>query len=285
MRLIKRFMSILFICVVALLVTALALLCYARFIEPRFLDIENVTIFSPHLHRDDKGLRIVQFSDLHVSDDDFSSKLTNLRDLVNSQDADILVFTGDLFDNYADYHGDINALIAVLSQMEARCGRYAILGNHDYEKNALNTCKAIWEEVGFTLLIGDTVTVPGTHVTVSGFDDLLYSRCTALKEEPTDGFRLFLCHEPDIAADINAARYDLMLSGHTHGGQVKLPFLGIVYLPHLGRIYAEGLYTPGNCDEGKLYVNRGIGMSLLPIRFRSVPEITVLTLTGEREES
>jgi len=280
MRLIKRFMSILFICVVALLVTALALLCYARFIEPRFLDIENVTIFSPRLHRDDEGLRIVQFSDLHVSDDDFSSKLTNLRDLINSQDADILVFTGDLFDNYADYHGDINALIAVLSQMEARCGRYAILGNHDYEKNALNTCKAIWEEVGFTLLIGDTVTVPGTHVTVSGFDDLLYGRCTALKEEPADGFRLFLCHEPDIAADINAARYDLMLSGHTHGGQVNVPFYKDRYLPDLGKKYIKGKYVLDNKEKTVVYVNNGLGTTKVGARFMAVPEVTYFFLCG-----
>jgi predicted MPP superfamily phosphohydrolase len=100
-----------------------------------------------------------------------------------------------------------------------------------------------------------------------------------LKRLPEDGAAILLAHEPDFA-DISArtGRFDLQISGHTHGGQIRLPMIGFPYLPRFGRKYPRGLYKVGNMLQ---YTNRGVGMVHLPVRFNSRPEITLFTLSSE----
>ncbi len=270
-----------FLSTLFLLVTAgMLVFLYARLVEPRLLDVVNVTISPDNLAQAGQGLRIVQFSDLHVSDDDHASKLSDLVREINAQEADIVVFTGDLFDNFRTYEGDTQKVIEALSAMKAAHGKFAVLGNHDYEKSAQSEVVRILTEGGFEVLRGERRVLSDIGITITGFDDALFGT----DPEKTDitgaeGVHLLLVHEPDVAGTLDAGLYDLMLSGHTHGGQVNLPFLESVYLPKLGRIYTRGLYHPGGEEaRGVLYVNRGIGESLLPLRLGSVPELTVFTL-------
>ena len=120
-------------------------------------------------------------------------------------------------------------------------------------------------------------------ITVTGFDDALYGTSVSRMDlAGAAGFHLVLAHEPDLVDMLDTSLFDLMLSGHTHGGQVDLPFVDAIYLPRMGRHYIRGLFRPGgDGSRAQLYVNRGIGESLLPVRFCALPEVTVLTLTKE----
>ncbi len=263
-----------------LVIAGLGAFLYARFIEPRMLIVENVTVASENVSDAADGLRIVQISDVHVSDDDHKTKLSDLAKMINAQEADILVFTGDLFDNFASYEGDTAEVMRAFAGMRAKYGKYAVLGNHDYERGARPSTVKILEEAGFRVLFGERVVPDELGITITGYDDALYGMPPGRVDlTGAEGFHLVLCHEPDVADKIDAGLYDLMLSGHTHGGQVNLPFVEALYLPKMGRSYIKGMYHPdGRSARGALYVNRGIGESLLPIRFGARPEVTVFTL-------
>jgi predicted MPP superfamily phosphohydrolase len=177
----------------------------------------------------------------------------------------------------------VEAVSAAFAQIKSKYGKYAVLGNHDYEVSALPAVREIWKNSGFTLLKDDEVNIPELGLNIVGLDDWLFGSCetTALDQSNADGFTLLLCHEPDIADRLDKDKFDLMLSGHTHGGQIKIPILGIIYTPALGRVYKEGRYELGGARDAALYVNRGTGQSLLPMRLMTVPEITVLTLKNK----
>ncbi|MCI6907582.1 MAG: metallophosphoesterase [Clostridiaceae bacterium] len=273
-------MSTLLTLLTVLVIVGLGAFLYARFVEPRILVVENVTIVSENVTDAAEGLRIVQISDVHISDDDHKSKLTDLQKLVNSQEADILVFTGDLFDNFATFEGDLAAAAEAFAGMQARVGKYAVLGNHDYEKGARPAAIRLLEDAGFRVLLGEREILPEQGITITGYDDALYgTHPKNVDLTDAEGFHLVLVHEPDVADMVDASLYDLMLSGHTHGGQVNIPFAEALYLPKMGKNYIKGLFHPGGEDaRGVLYVNRGIGESLLPVRFGALPEVTVIEL-------
>ena len=276
----RRAMSVLLTLLTVLTVAGLAVFLYARFLEPRLLVTETVTIVSPNVSEAAEGLRIVQFSDVHVNDDDHRSKLADLTAAVNAQEPDLLVFTGDLFDAFQNFEGDTQKVADALNAMKAKYGKYAVLGNHDYGKDAAEATVRLLQDAGFTVLRGERAVLKELGITITGFDDAIYARDPAeTKLDGAEGFHLVLAHEPDIAETLDASLYDLMLSGHTHGGQVNLPGVEAIYLPKLGQKYKHGLYRPGGAGtRGQLYVNRGIGESLMPVRLGSMPEVTALTL-------
>jgi len=265
------------------LFAGVALFVYARFVEPRLLVTTQVPISSARVSDTADGLKIVQFSDIHICGDDDPDKLARLVKTINAQSPDLVVFTGDLFDNFPAWEGSPATITEAFSQIKARHGKFAVLGNHDYEVTALPVVRQIWADSGFTLLQDDEINFPELGLTVVGLDDWIFGSCetTTLDQANAEGFTLLLCHEPDIADRLNTEKFDLMLSGHTHGGQIQLPLLGIVYTPPLGRVYEEGQYTLGGSRDAVLYVNRGTGQSLLPLRFMAVPEITVVTLKSQ----
>jgi len=160
-------------------------------------------------------------------------------------------------------------------------GVFAVLGNHDYWADREAVTEAI-TKAGITLLINDGVhpNKEEEELHIVGVDDALAGQANvheALRSVPAEGCAILLAHEPDFA-DIAAKdpRVALQLSGHSHGGQVRIPFRGPVLLPHLAHKYPQGLWQLENM---MLYVNRGIGMSYLPIRLNCRPEVTLLELT------
>jgi len=266
--------------VLLVLFAGLAVFVWARFIEPRLLVTTQVQVSSERVSEAADGLKIVQFSDIHVCDDDDAGKLERLVTTINAQSPDIVVFTGDLFDNFPAWEGKTDTIAEAFGQIKARHGKFAVLGNHDYEVTALPAVRQIWKDSGFSLLQDDEINFPELRLNIVGMDDWLFGSCetSCLDSANAEGFSLLLCHEPDIADRLDTGKFDLMLSGHTHGGQIQIPLIGIVYTPPLGRIYKEGLYELGGSRDARLYVNRGTGQSLLPLRFMAVPEVTVITL-------
>jgi hypothetical protein len=164
--------------------------------------------------------------------------------------------------------------------------RYAILGNHDHALSGTEVTRAL-RAGGITVLINSCLPIErkGDRIWLAGLDDPLCGRPDLNKTIPAsvreiEGQPLILmCHEPDYADELllhpAGKSIGLMLSGHTHGGQVRLPFVGALELPPKGRKYVQGLFQVGSMQ---LFVNRGIGTIGVPFRFACPPEITEITL-------
>ncbi|WP_243767442.1 metallophosphoesterase [Paenibacillus agricola] len=253
---------------------------YARYAEPGWLYTKEVVLRLKRLPVAFEGLRIVQFSDVHLGFYHTVEQLNQLIDHIQSLQPDLVCFTGDLFDNTVG--ADAVPAVEALSRLQAPLGKGAVLGNHDYYGKEPENIKRILVDSGFALLMNEAIPLKRGDSTIwlSGVDDMWDGKPDlpkALKSVPKDAFTLLLSHCPDFADIAVQHAVDLQLSGHSHGGQVRLPFYGHIYTPTYGSKYADGHYTLGG---GKLqvYTNRGIGVSVMPIRFWCRPELTVFTL-------
>ena len=231
------------------------------------------------------GFRIVQFSDIHLEEYTEEFFLRHVVHQVNALAADLLLVTGDFISR-----GPLSVDISIAAA--ARCAallstlacpeRYGVLGNHDVVIGS-RIVRDHMENNGLPLLVNQYVRVErgGAHLFLGGVDDISEGHpnlSLALPENP-DAPVLLMAHEPDYANHIvthdRGRNVDLILSGHTHGGQVRIPGFRPLALPPLGQLYPEGHYLLG---PTQLYVNRGIGTVGVPFRLNCPPEITVATL-------
>jgi predicted MPP superfamily phosphohydrolase len=256
---------------------------YASFIEPGWLDIEKLKLKLPHLPPTFNGFRIAQISDIHIGGWMNQERLSQVVDAVISQAPDLVVMTGDFVIGH-DWHGDVNINLAVLknelSRLTKRVLTLSVLGNHDYwldadiVRTALQSCGVI--EIGndvYTLERGSE------EFHIAGIDDVYVRRDdlgSVLEKLPEHGGSMLLVHEPDFAdRSAETGRFDLQVSGHSHGGQVILPAIGPPFLPKYAEKYPSGLYR---VREMYQYTNRGVGMTNPTVRFNCRPEITVFKL-------
>jgi hypothetical protein len=261
-------------------VTGLAL--YAGEISRHELSVEQHTIQLARLPDAFRGMRIVQISDFHYAEYTEAFFLHEMVARVNALRPDMVVLTGD-FISYSPLPRAFArrfapACAAILSGIECPL-RYASLGNHDYYIGPHYVAGPL-QEHGIPVLMNSAVALErdGQRVWLAGLGSVCEQKADpehaiprAVAQEPV----ILLAHEPDILPDIARYNVDLMLSGHTHGGQVRIPFMPLLDLPVYGRHYVEGLFRYG---PTQLYVNRGIGAVGVPFRFRCPPEITVITL-------
>ncbi|MEH7414248.1 metallophosphoesterase [Neobacillus drentensis] len=256
---------------------------YANKIEPSMLEINELVIKHPLIPKSFDGFRMIQFSDTHLG---FQYNLSQFRKLVNrinSLNPDIIFFTGDLMDEPNKYT-EISKLIPLLESLHAPFGKFCIYGNHDHGGYGSEIYRNIMESTNFKVLLNQTVTIKqkdGSSFCLIGIDDAMLGNPDlpfALKKIPYNHFNLLLSHAPDLAE--TAAQFPIhwQLSGHSHGGQVKLPILGALIKPPFAQRYPEGLYKIEGKYPLNLYVNRGIGTTRLPFRFMAQPELTILTL-------
>ena len=257
---------------------------YAYYIEPNWIEIRALELKLPHLATEFNGYKIVQLSDIHVDKQMKKQYLNHLFGLVNKQEPDLIALTGDYVTH--GYEKFIPNL-ATLTQLKPKDKTVAVLGNHDYSsKTHTQGIKQILQETNILNLDNTVYSLkrgnPMLHI--AGVDDVWKQKDRldlVLQQLPQAGAAILLAHEPDFA-DVSAAtgRFDLQLSGHSHGGQIRLPFLKPPILPILGSKYYKGLYKVGKMLQ---YTNRGIGFTHLHLRFNSRPEITVFTLVAESE--
>ena len=266
-------------------VAALGLLVYSSEYERRALVIEERTIALRGLADVFHGLRVAQISDVHNDEFTDPAYLKQVVATVNGLRPDLVVLTGDYI-SYKPFHTRqrlrfIDPCAAVLQTIACPL-RYAIMGNHDAAVNAAAVTDSLVGH-GIPVLANGYTAIErdGRRLWLGGVRDVTEDHPQLDTAVPRPGIRgsdpvILLSHEPDFADA--AARHggvDLVLSGHTHGGQVRLPFVGATVLPPLGKKYVEGLFQLGPM---KLYVNRGIGTVGMPIRFRCRPEISLHTL-------
>ncbi|WP_019152993.1 metallophosphoesterase [Robertmurraya massiliosenegalensis] len=258
---------------------------YAGKIEPNLLKINKYRIPHPDFPAGFKSLKIVQFSDTHLG---FQYTLQQLQELIveiNNQKPDILFFTGDLLDEPNKY-GEFERTISILKELEAPLGKYAVYGNHDHGGYGTDIYKNIMEESGFIVMLNESIKISNDEdaIYLLGIDDAMLGRPDireAISNVPDNAYKILLSHAPDLADSASNFNIQLQLSGHSHGGQIQIPFLGALVKPPYGEKYYEGFYTIGEPFPLTLYVNRGLGTTRLPFRFLSPPELTVFTLTRE----
>ena len=255
---------------------------YSFDLETSWIDVIKLNVSLHRLEPDFGGYRIVHITDLHLDDAIEPEYLARIVRLVNNQRPDLIAFTGDFVTMAPERFA--SDLVSVLSRLEARDGTVTVLGNHDHLAGSEVVSAAV-QEGGAINLCNEVHTLrrSGSCLHVCGVDDVWEGRPhlgRVLHRLPNRGAAILLVHEPDFA-DASAAsrRLDLQLSGHSHGGQVRLPLLGAPVLPRYAKKYPMGPYR---IRDMLLYTNRGLGM--LPPRFRFLcrPEITVLDLNPAR---
>jgi uncharacterized protein len=251
---------------------------YAHKIEPNWLDVTTTEIKLPNLERAFDGYRIVQITDLHAGDGIDRAQLEKVVELVNAQNPDLVVITGDLVSRLPRQH--VN-LLDTLTKLHPRDVTLSVLGNHDVFNDATPVRKAI-AKAGITLLENTVYTLHRDRSTlhIAGVGDVFFKLDDldrVLTQLPTTGAAIMLAHEPDFADEAAATgRFGLQLSGHSHGGQIRIPFYG-GYVPDFARKYPRGRYQVGNMIQ---YTSRGIGMIKIYARFNCRPEISVFNLVA-----
>lgn len=253
---------------------------YAREIEPSLLTITEESISSPQIPPVFSQFKIVQFSDTHLGFHYSLEQLNKLISKINALNPDLILFTGDLVDKPNHYHWD-DELIQLLQQLKATKGKFWIYGNHDHGGYGTDIVLETFEAAGFNLLKNSSVKIEidGSSFTLAGIDDVMLGSPDideALQDQSADDFTILLSHEPDLADTVKNYPVDIQLSGHSHGGQVRLPFVGDLYTPAYAEKYVQGKYSIS--DRLTLYVNSGIGTTRLPYRFLCKPELHVFTL-------
>lgn len=239
------------------------------------LVVRHVRFEFPGLPPGLDGFRILHLSDLHIDGQDAMAEL--LAERLDGVSADLCVLTGDYRFEIEGPCGDVYPRMrTILSAVRARHGVLAILGNHDEADMAAELA-----EMGARMLINDAVEIRDGLWAVGaddghcyGLDDL----SAPLECVPEGAFRLLLAHTPELYEEAAARGIDLYLCGHTHAGQLCLPFLGPVLLNAVcPRSYASGRWRHGGTQG---YTTAGIGCSLLPVRYNCPPEIAVIELAA-----
>jgi predicted MPP superfamily phosphohydrolase len=262
---------------------------YGSEVERHWIEVTHRDVLLPGLPQAFDGFRVAQLSDIHIDNYTEPFLLSDAVHHINSLNPDAVFLTGDFVTR-----SHLPAIIAIASVWQ--CGsllnqlecphRYAVLGNHDVLVNRAVIREALSENA-ITVLdnaylpierAGARFWLAGVDDPVEGLPDPESAIPPSIRNVPHEPIVL-LCHAPDYVDTLlrlpEGQAVSLMLSGHTHGGQVRMPFVGPLALPPLGRKYVEGWFRFGNL---KLYVNRGLGTVGIPVRFDCPPEITLFTL-------
>jgi uncharacterized protein len=230
------------------------------------------------------GFNLALLSDFHYDPYFSIHPIRAAVGMVNALRPDLVVLTGDFVS--VPFLGDhekaadaAEPCAQLLRELQAPHGLWAVMGNHDSFTDPDRVTSAL-RAVGIQVLVNQSVPIERNsgRFWLSGVDDVLGKTADldkTLHVVPTGEATVLLAHEPDYADRVMRHPVDLQLSGHSHGGQVRLPFLPPIYLPDLARKYVWGLYKIG---ELTLYTNAGIGTVQIPVRLNCPPEVTLITL-------
>jgi predicted MPP superfamily phosphohydrolase len=268
-----------FISILIFILFGVLVYLYAMFIGAKGFKIKEYKIESSTISSDYNGLKIAHISDIQygnrsVTKDD----LEKIVNKINSLKPDIIVLTGDLLDGNIDSN-KYSDLTKTLSKLNASTGKYAIDGNHDKAFKKWNT---LIEDCGFTNLNDsydvvydnsyDSIFIAGisnnTYTTknIKDKSEVIFDYLNSPDYKST--YSILLMHEPDYIDDIDYSKFNIVMAGHSHNGQVRIPFIGAVILPEGAKKYYKEHYLLKNTD---LYISSGIGTSNLPIRLFDKP--------------
>ena len=259
-------------------------LMYLRFVSTNGLKVKEYKIVNSNITENYHGLKIVHFSDVHYKSTINYKDLEEIVNRINYIKPDIVVFTGDLFDIHIDYsEKDIKDLTNLLSKIEVSYKKYAIDGNHDKEemwKSVINNSgfvdlKDNYELIYINnqkpiLLAGISSGTTDVEAKLLNVNKYLYS------DNANQIYSILLMHEPDNIK--YTSDFDLALAGHSHNGQVRLPYIGAVFTPNGSKKYYDEYYKVNKTD---LYISSGLGSSILNLRFFNKPSINLYRITNK----
>lgn len=253
-----------------------ALLAETAWYEPQALQVEKSAVPSS---LPGGRVRMVQVSDLHLSSfDDYFKKVASQ---VARLEPDLIVLTGD----YLEEERNIRGVLSFLKELHAPHGIYAVQGNWEYwSRLEGENLRRHFAGAGVKLLINERadLEIKGRALSIYGMDYPSVTDSLNRLQQDIDPrrFNLLLSHVPAFAHEQLSQHINLVLSGHTHGGQVRLPYLPPFYLPRYSGRFVAGYYQVSE-HQVPLYVSRGVGTSVLPLRFLCRPEIGLFELGGQ----
>ena len=251
------------------------------------LEINEYKIVSNSVPQNFDGFRIAQVSDLHNAE--FGEGNSKLLELLSRTDPDIIVLTGDLIDSRQT---DIEIALTFAREALKIAPVYYISGNHEARVSEYEGLKMGLAEAGVIVLENQKVEITreGESITLMGIDDpsfqesYLFGDAESVARQAiddlqneSDGYTILLSHRPELFELYVETGMDLVFSGHAHGGQFRLPFIGGLVAPNQGFFpkYDAGLFSEENTN---MIVSRGVGNSIVPLRFNNRPEIIVVML-------
>ena len=280
----KKKLLVILSTVLAVIILMISLVAWGN----KALELNEITIESEKLPEAFEGFRIAHVSDLH--NDEFGKDNIKLLKLIENADPDIIAVTGDIIDSYTT---DVEIALSFMEKAQQIAPCYYVNGNHEGRvPDDYQTLKEGLEACGVTVLENESLLLEKagecirlTGVSDPGFEtDYLYGDTEGVMRRhlteliaDNENFNLLLSHRPELLGVYADFDVDLVLSGHAHGGQFRLPFVGGLYAPNQGLMpeIDAGLYTE---DNTKLIVSRGIGNSLFPFRLNNRPEVILVTL-------
>ncbi|MGY5351471.1 metallophosphoesterase [Wenyingzhuangia sp. IMCC45533] len=255
---------------------------YSWKIEPFWLEFVKIKMPIQHLPESLIGKTVMQISDIHVGNKFDWKYIIESFEKARKLNPDIVVYTGD-FVSYEDYKQLEQLTTVMKNSVRGKIATLGVLGNHDYGKDWLendvaNSIVKILKSSGVKILRNEQINIKGLNII--GIDDYWgtnFNATEAMSDMNSHEANLALCHNPDVCdLDVWGDYNSWILSGHTHGGQVKPPFLNPPMLPVKNKRYAAGKYNLSN--NRTLYINRALG-HLWQVRFNVRPEITLFTLS------
>ena len=264
---------------ISVILIIIGIILYARFVGTMGFDTKEYTIYNNNLPNGFDGIKIVHFSDIHYNRAITSAKVNKIIEEINLINADIVVFTGDLIDkDMVITDSDYEYLSNAFSKIKAKYGKYAILGNHDYKE--IDNVIKVFDHSGFKYLENsydiiynkdnEKIFIGGIGNVSYGLNDIDKTMEYFNSNDDID-YRIMLVHEPDISDNvIDDYNISLILAGHSHNGQVRLPIIGSVYTPPHSRKYYDEHYIIDGTD---LYISSGIGVSTINYRLWNRPSI------------
>ncbi|MDD3241540.1 MAG: metallophosphoesterase [Bacilli bacterium] len=271
--------------ILVLLFTSLYL--YMRYISTSGLIVKEYKVTNKNLPIEFHGIKVIQFSDLHYGTTINKDEVNHLVKEINSYKPDIVVFTGDLIDSsYSTTTLDIKFLTTALGNIKTTIGKYSVRGNHDYNND---NYISILQGASFTLLDNsydliyynglDPILITGIGSKIQNDTDINKAFSYSLLENAnTNIYTIVLLHEPDLIDNVlKDYRVDLALSGHSHNGQVRLPFIGSIFKIEGSKKYYDEEYQIKNT---KLFISGGLGTSMYNIRFFNRPSFNLYRLTN-----
>lgn len=248
---------------------------YSYGIEPRWIEVVEQRIRLSRLPSGFEGIRVAVFGDLHGGFHMNEKDVSQVVSKINALKPDLMLFTGDLVDDRQDV---LLPILPYLQKLQAPLGKFAVLGNHDYQGDQI---APKLKHTGFHVLRNThhAINKGRDRLVVAGVEDMLMGKPDLYQaiKGIADTCTILLSHCPDFADNIVVNQVDLQISGHSHGGQIRFPLIGAVITPPGGQIYIDGFYS---LEQTNVYVNRGIGTTILPFRFNCRPQISVLHLYG-----
>ncbi len=267
-----------------------SIIFYSRYIGTSGIFINEYKIVNKNLSNDFYGLKIVHISDLHYGRTINEKELNELVEKINLTKPDMVVLTGDLIDKDTNLtENDIEIISTAFNKIDVTIGKYAIKGNHDYN---FEKWDILIENSGFVNLNDKYELIfanENDYILLSGMSTNVYGDLSVKEKvkifedfinnsEIKPNYSILLMHEPDFIDDFDYNNFNLILAGHSHNGQIRLPIIGAIIKPNYGKKYYDSYYELKNTD---LYISNGLGVSEINFRLFNRPSFNLYRLTNK----